>query len=253
MRILCLHGTCSSGAIMKMQLARLLPLLKPKAELIFIDGPLRVEDDNPMLEEQQKVFGSKPMYDFARWVKEEGLKGSEAERKKKGEDDLWEKFPSRAEMAAFFRTNPEERLQMCALRKYHGLEEALAFLQEQLRLHAPIDGVLGFSQGANLASLLVAQALAGKAPRFSFAIHICAGRPGWVEQYPDLFKSKLSMRSLHISGEVDLFNPPLALKELYENPVCLEHDDGHRPIPGTSAEQANAVAKTLADFILADE
>jgi len=78
---------------------------------------------------------------------------------------------------------------------------------------------------------------------------MCPGRPGWTKQRPELFRRPLAMRSLHISGELDM-NPPLCLKHLYEAPACVMHEDGHRPIPGTRAEEANRIARIIVDFFL---
>ena len=47
-------------------------------------------------------------------------------------------------------------------RQYTDLEKSLEFIQELLRKHQPLDGLFGFSQGANMASLLAAQAVAGE-------------------------------------------------------------------------------------------
>merc|ERR1712007_377569 len=88
-------------------------------------------------------------------------------------------------------------------RKYYDLDVTLDFIQNLLQQHAPIDGVCGFSQGSNMANLLAAQAVAGEGVNFNFVIHACGGGPGWTEQRPDLYPTKLSMPSLHISGEMD--------------------------------------------------
>lgn len=42
------------------------------------------------------------------------------------------------------------------------------FIQGLLREHEPLDGIFGFSQGANMASLLAAEAVAGQGARASF-------------------------------------------------------------------------------------
>lgn len=45
--------------------------------------------------------------------------------------------------------------------QYCDLDKTLDFIQDLLRRHEPLDGIFGFSQGANMASLLAAQATAG--------------------------------------------------------------------------------------------
>lgn len=251
LRILCLHGTCSSSFVMKKQVSRLQPQLKGKAELIFVDGHLPVEDDNPMLEEQLKFFATQKKEDFksyADWVKQELNTQDDIDLKA----ELEKRYPDPGEFYAYLQAHPAERGRIAPVRQYQDVEAALDVLQGHLRSNAPVDGVLGFSQGANFASLLAAQAVAGQGENFSFVVHLCPARPGWVGQKPELFKEPLPMRSLHISGDRDFLNPPLPLVPLYEEAgrVSMMHEDGHRPIPGTSMAEANRIAKAIVDFIL---
>ena len=62
-------------------------------------------------------------------------------------------------------------------KEYDGIEESIAHLQRYMLEHGPFDGVLGFSQGACLASILCARqqasaavATAAAPRRFRFAI-----------------------------------------------------------------------------------
>ncbi len=43
MRILCLHGVGSSGAILEKQMANLRRQLDPSFDLVFVDGPFESE------------------------------------------------------------------------------------------------------------------------------------------------------------------------------------------------------------------
>merc|ERR1711879_458414 len=61
-----------------------------------------------------------------------------------------------------------------------GLDEKLAYFKEQMRAHAPIDGILGFSEGANVASLLVREVMAEDPAALRFAVHLNAGKPDWI-------------------------------------------------------------------------
>ncbi|CAE7225808.1 dfr1 [Symbiodinium natans] len=180
------------------------------------EGPegsrMETEKSNPMWEEMSKTFKGQQFFDWARWKTGEGT--------------------------------------CITSRQYHDLDDSLAFIQDLLRQHAPLDGVFGFSQGANMASLIAAQAVAGQGVNFGFVVHCCAAGPGWVEQRPELFAEKLPMRSLHISGKEDS-NPELPLLALYDDPVSMCHSDGHKVIPSKGGrEEADLVAKTIADFIL---
>lgn len=250
-RVLCLHGTCSCGAAMRKQISRILtiPGARDKVELICIDGPMLAEKDNPMREQQEKFFKGMEFYDFARILRDGGDDHRESERFQKS---LAARFPDTAEYYAHLAKTPADRLAVAEPRRYVDVDAALEYLQEQLKKHAPIHGVLGFSQGANLASLLAAQAEAGEGIEFDFVVHLCPGRPGWTSQRPAWFKKPLAMRSLHISGERDLGNPPLCLRRLYVAPHTMLHEDVHRPIPGTRAEEANRIARALVDFFLGE-
>lgn len=247
MRILCLHGVCSCAAAMRKQISRLLTVRPNAVELICIDGMLATEEDNPMRVEQERYFKGMDFYDFARIAHDGGEDQLEANRIKEAMD---KRFPVWDDYTQHMASHPADRLAVAEPRRYEDLEVALDYLQGQLRAHAPIDGVLGFSQGANFASLLAAQAEAGEGAPLSFVVHICPARPGWPRQRPELFEKPLTMRSLHISGERDFMNPPLCLKHLYEAPMCYMHEDGHRPIPGTSSQEANRIARIIVEFIL---
>ncbi|CAJ1400109.1 unnamed protein product [Effrenium voratum] len=210
-RVACLHGTCSNGNVTKVQLQRAAKMCGDEVEFIYLDGRMPSDPSNIMYEEMSKNFKGQQFYDWAKWITES--------------DDL--------------ETDVKKR-------KYRDLDVRLDSIQDLLRQHEPLDGVLGFSQGANMASLLAAQAVAGQGVNFGFVIHCCPAGPGWVNQRPDLFPAKLPMRSLHISGEKDT-NPMLPLLELYENPTGLSHSDGHKLIPSSGGrEEADSIAKSIA-------
>eukprot|EP00435_Cladocopium_sp_Y103_P038362 s105_g10.t1 len=209
-RVACLHGTCSNGNITKVQLQRAAKLCGDKVEFIYLDGRMKSTRDNAVWEEMSRTFKGQEFYE-------------------------WAEFSAASTVTE---------------RQYCDLETSLNFIQDLLRQHEPLDGIFGFSQGANMASLLAAQAVAGEGVNFGFVIHSSPAGPGWVEQRPDLFMQKLPMRSLHISGKLDT-NPPLPLVELYQEPLTLLHGDGHKVIPSSGGrEEADFVAKTIADFVL---
>eukprot|EP00439_Symbiodinium_sp_Y106_P027129 s2615_g3.t1 len=207
-RVACLHGTCSNSNVTRMQLQRASKLCGEAVEFIFLDGRMEAEKSNVMWEEMSRTFKGQVFYDWAR-----------------------------------FKTGPGTSV---ASRQYHDLDASLLYLQELLRAHEPLDGIFGFSQGANMASLLAAQAVVGQGVNFGFVVHCCPAGPGWIEQRPELFAQKLPMRSLHISGKEDS-NPMLPLLSLYEDPASLAHSDGHKVIPSTGGrEEADRVAQTIA-------
>jgi pimeloyl-ACP methyl ester carboxylesterase len=89
----------------------------------------------------------------------------------------------------------------------------------------PFDGVFGFSQGAALAALMVAEVA------FRFAIMV-GGFPSRDPAHAALFAraERYAIPSLHIVGREDTIVPPDASRALaarFRDPTILEHDGGH--------------------------
>lgn len=241
-RVLCLHGTCASSSVLKKQLARMQSQLKGKIELVYVDGPIQAKEDTPGYSEMAAAFKNMDFFDYARMSDWSPVTPELSE--------LQAHIPDPGALQAYLREKPEEHWRIAPERRYDDLDNALDYLQGKLKEAQPIDGVLGFGGGANMANLLAAQASTGSGVNFSFVIHLCPGRPGWVDQKPDLFASPIKMRCLCVSAQRDLVNPPDALKDLYEDAQCMMHEDVQRPIPGTSAEEANYIAGAIVDFIM---
>jgi hypothetical protein len=100
------------------------------------------------------------------------------------------------------------------------------------------DGVIGFSQGAALAGLLLAtQETADDDPAgntqlaFGFGFGVMIG--GFTSEEPRhaaLFRRKLATPSLHVTGSADGIVPmrdSLRLAERFADPVIVEHGGGH--------------------------
>lgn len=67
-----------------------------------------------------------------------------------------------------------------------------------LSLSLKKDGIIGFSQGANVACMYAAHLEAGSipGPPLKFVISMSGSRSGWDKQLADLFKTPLSTPSL---------------------------------------------------------
>jgi pimeloyl-ACP methyl ester carboxylesterase len=114
---------------------------------------------------------------------------------------------------------------------------------------ARFDGVLGFSQGAALAALLVALCACDTtaSPRFDFALMV----GGFASRDPDHaaafdISGGIDVPSLHVIGRADTIVSPHASRALasrFRAPVVVEHDGGH-VIPGTSS-----VLAAVAEFV----
>jgi predicted esterase len=111
-----------------------------------------------------------------------------------------------------------------------------------MREHGPYDGILGFSQGAAMVSVLCAlqhaqfQSDTQDQPMFKFAI-LCGG---FVPRDPEIRKimpSLIQIPSFHIFGDIDDTVSPkrsIELSALFQDPVIYRHEAGHF-IPTNSA------------------
>mmetsp|Transcript_58717 Transcript_58717/g.157299 ORF Transcript_58717/g.157299 Transcript_58717/m.157299 type:complete len:330 (-) Transcript_58717:169-1158(-) len=209
-RLLCLHGTASSEKVFKSQLAALIKQAGDKFEFVFVEGCIVCDPSNPIVGKQLEIMKKFfPNETFKQWG--EPL----------GEQLGW--------------------------RRYDGLDVACKAVQEALQKEAPIDAVLGFSQGSNVAHLVAAQAGVGKGAPLRCVVHICTSKPGWVAQMPELFEYKIPVPALCISADQDTVatgNKELASS--YEAPELASHSGEHRPMPAKAPEN-----KELADTIVA--
>lgn len=119
------------------------------------------------------------------------------------------------------------------LKRYVGFHESVEFLRAFIAQNGPFDAVLGFSQGAACAALLVGAGLPiGRA--------ILIG--GFVSNDPEhaTLYANLSLPSLHVIGQADRIVPPeasLALAARFTEPTIFEHDGGH-VIPKSEAARS---------------
>lgn len=129
------------------------------------------------------------------------------------------------------------------VKHYEGWARTRAWVLEFFAQHGPIDGVLGFSQGAALTALLVGMRAAGQpvtAERplsFDFAV-LVSGFASNDPVHAPLFDAAaaFSLPSLHLIGRADRIVPSsasLSLAERFAAPTIVLHDGGH-VIPSTA-------------------
>lgn len=153
-----------------------------------------------------------------------------------------------------------------------GLASILAFIQA----NGPFDGVMGFSQGANMGVLLAALAerrVLPWLPPFQFGIFICGSEFGWAQDFPtaaslaglpslagvppktELLRDavlpsgpKLRTPSLHLVGKMDPIKADsFKLANLFaeETRRVEVHENGHKP------PMQRATAGVVTDFVQA--
>lgn len=107
--------------------------------------------------------------------------------------------------------------------RYTGWESSQAALEAALEEHGPVDGLLGFSQGATAAALFLAhrtpQNSTQKSQKESSLFGIFIG--GFLprdENFAEAIRAAapLEVRSMHVSGEKDALVPPERSAELWE-------------------------------------
>jgi fermentation-respiration switch protein FrsA (DUF1100 family) len=132
---------------------------------------------------------------------------------------------------------------------FRGWERTRDWAVELLRTGPRIDGIFGFSQGAALTGLLAALRDCSPAPLpFEFAIMV-GGFTSTMPQHADLFRHKLTVPSVHVTGRADTIVPrrdSLLLADRFADPLVIDHPGGH-VIPGDSAVTA-PIAGFLAGF-----
>lgn len=141
-------------------------------------------------------------------------------------------------------------------RRYVGLGDAVAQVTAALERERP-EGLVGFSQGANVATMAVARAAARGSPLPSWALLFAGPQFGWAHDggfgaTPGDFASPLPVRSAHVVGDAEPQRDDcLALAKLWraEGRAELRHSGDHRPFPAQPAE-AQALAAAIKRWVL---
>jgi hypothetical protein len=129
--------------------------------------------------------------------------------------------------------------------RYEGVDTAVDYVLKAVASLGPFDGLLGFSQGSNLATILIGRAERGMIPKhWRFVITMNGSRSRWADEMLDVFASELQIPSLHVIGEADPLKADTeSLTELYSAALrtVLRTAEGHKP-----TRDQEAVAKICA-------
>lgn len=128
-----------------------------------------------------------------------------------------------------------------------GYEDSLDVLEAYFEREGPFDGMLSFSQGASLVSLLAAGRLKDPSSKvkFRFAI-LVSGFKSALKAHQNTYTTAIACPSLHIFGDSDSVIPAhlsVDLAEAFENAQIFRHSGGHYVL--ASAE----LKTTLIDFL----
>ena len=217
MRILCLHGSRQSAAILQKRCKTLLRKSAAVADLVFMNAP-HVRPVSAGEKGRSEAAGQGAQDPGGR----EGL----------GEDVTycwWLPGLAKGE------SHPEWEAQ------WHVSREALMrVLGDASAQGQPFVGILGFSNGAAAAALLLAAPPPAGCPPLRFAL--LAG--GYLPNILAGTCAQLDIPSLHMHGTADTFiteQQAQQLRRLFEGPQVLAHEQGH-VIPQRSADTAVIMA-----------
>ncbi|XP_044763796.1 esterase AGAP003155-like [Coccinella septempunctata] len=120
-----------------------------------------------------------------------------------------------------------------------GFEESVQLVEETFEKLGPFDGILGFSQGACLVSLLchLQEEKLLKA-KFKFAIMIAGFKSGSIP-HSAYYNKTIAIPSLHVFGENDQIIPSQMSKDLskcFLMPAIEMHPGGHF-VPASSSQK----------------
>ena len=223
-RIALLHGTANNQTTLKMSIGRLSALLRDKCELFYIEGNLMIDESyqgpaRAQAEIVRQTFGN-------------SMK-------------LFEYAPA-SEDARGWRTYQQPQL-----------DEALEYIERQIAAlpgGGGVDALLGFSQGANLITMLVPTfARHTTSAPLRCVVMLSPSLPGWAADKAALFNAPLTTPALLAYSETDttaLGRQEVAKLWAPQSIRTLVHTGpGHRPLP-QAKDELQATVQTIADFIL---
>jgi predicted esterase len=225
LRVLCLHGFTSNGAVNAHQVRQITNVLSSEFDFIFPDGPHEVD-----LSTQMKV--SSPATKV--WADYVSAKSSAGHR------------------AWWFARDPNPSANDPG--EFDGLERSLGYLGDLIQKTGPVHVIWGFSQGACFAGMLIAL-LSEKNKDHPLRSHlpmsqgppkagiIFSGFKPRFQQYDSIYAHGIETPTMHIMGEQDTAVTVQRSEKLVE--VCrqakiLKHPGGH-DIPKSDGEHERIV------------
>ncbi|KNA15046.1 hypothetical protein SOVF_101800 isoform B [Spinacia oleracea] len=236
LRILCLHGFRQNASNFKGRTAALAKKLKSLAELVFVNAPHELPFIyQPRKSEKECISSSPPptkncSKKFA-WLVAPDFQQKEAIH--------WESINSSFDPLQYQQQT-------------EGFPESLSYLKSVVSNEGPFDGILGFSQGAAMASLLCAERKRLNLELgFRFVI-LCSGFAVNLAGYE---KGSITCPSLHVFGNEDGGDRQISsgfsrdLSSYFEEGcrMIIEHDSGH--IIPTRPPYIGEVKEFLRQFI----
>eukprot|EP00298_Acanthocystis_sp_HF-20_P003565 c13910_g1_i1.p1 GENE.c13910_g1_i1~~c13910_g1_i1.p1 ORF type:complete len:219 (-),score=76.57 c13910_g1_i1:19-675(-) len=133
----------------------------------------------------------------------------------------WQAIPDKNQ------TQPKQQFNL------EGLEKSVEVVEKFDKEHGPFDGVIGFSQGAALAAIIIAYASVGRTPiKFKFALFVGGYLPNSqnLSEWRDSEKILFNVPSIHVYGKEDtiiVWKTSEKFSRMYSNPIVNFHPLGH--------------------------
>ncbi|KAK9067802.1 hypothetical protein SSX86_011913 [Deinandra increscens subsp. villosa] len=133
--------------------------------------------------------------------------------------------------------------------EYENFDECLEYIEECMIKLAPIDGLLGFSQGAILSAALPGLQAKGLAltrvPKIGFVVIISGAKLKNKALAEKAYSLPIQCPSLHFLGDKDFLKPyGIELLKSVENPVVIHHPKAHT-IPRLDEESLETMLKFI--------
>ena len=222
LRILCIHGYRQNAQTFREKTGALRKVMKKYADMDYITAPHRVPPGN---------MGNAAWASTPQEVESNGQSADPGER---GwwfsREDEYFKSTEYSDVSVGFEESVEMIRQV--------LEAGTVGDREESDNHRGYDGVIGFSQGASLLSMLCLIQQKEQKQWFKFAI-LVAGFKSRSSKHSHHYEEKTSIPSLHIYGETDQIVSNAMSEELlqyFDNPKIGLHPGGHF-VPATGAQK----------------
>jgi len=221
-RILALHGGGANAEIMKFQTLGLQKLIGDKATWSFLDGGREWQSKTPPSEMMLALANGQPLRGWY-GVRDDG--GDERPFAEKLFDDSVQFTYEEVDIA---------------------VDRLLAYMHEQ----GPFDVLVGFSQGCIMTHLMAAVLRDRREPipwRLSVQF---SGMRVRDDRYTRLFEEALMLPVVQVYGKSDELYTygRQSQPRLYENPVILEHNEGHK-FPSQRPRSTEVYERVLEEMI----
>ncbi|XVF38149.1 hypothetical protein REPUB_Repub20aG0074400 [Reevesia pubescens] len=137
--------------------------------------------------------------------------------------------------------------------EYTNLEESISHLCQYITNNGPFDGLLGFSQGASLAALLLGYQAQGKVlkehPPFKMLVSISGSKFRDPTICEVAYKDTINVKSVHFIGAKDWLRLPSEdLATTFENPLIIRHPQGHT-VPRLDEDSMEQLSNWIANIL----